>query len=202
MYSGREAWGNRNDTQIRQHRMQRMTRVYTVYQSFSIIRYHQLTKCSKFRTTMVRCSAQNRYLSKQCRSRWDGSLRAVSSGSRLFAVLFFNFRLKPLFVSVDMSKFKNGRVHFRNSGMKGLHVQTLAVYYSISLSISLITVSPVLKYHPNPDLFMVSQLIVSRSFQVFFSGHWVFHGSNFILESQLLLVVRWCLRDVLFFALS
>ena len=32
----------------------------------------------------------------------------------------FDFRLKPLFASVNMSKFKDGRVHFRNFGMKGL----------------------------------------------------------------------------------
>ena len=31
----------------------------------------------------------------------------------------FNFRLKPLFASVDMSKFKDGGVHIRNTGMKG-----------------------------------------------------------------------------------
>ena len=29
-------------------------------------------------------------------------------------------RLKPLFASVDMSKFQDGMVHFRNSGMKEL----------------------------------------------------------------------------------
>ena len=32
-----------------------------------------------------------------------------------------DFRLKPLFTSVDKSKFKNGRVHLRNSGMAGLN---------------------------------------------------------------------------------
>ena len=32
----------------------------------------------------------------------------------------FDFRLKPLFASVDVSKFKDGRVHFRNLGVKGL----------------------------------------------------------------------------------
>ena len=31
---------------------------------------------------------QNRYLCKQCRSRWDGSWRAISSGSTLFAIQF------------------------------------------------------------------------------------------------------------------
>ena len=59
-----------------------------------------------------------RYLCKQCRSRWDGS-----PGSTQFAFFFFFFfflfRLKPLFASVDMLKFKNGRVHLRKPGMKG-----------------------------------------------------------------------------------
>ena len=35
------------------------------------------------------------YLCKQCRSRWDGSLRAVSSGSILFAILFLIFKWHP-----------------------------------------------------------------------------------------------------------
>ena len=32
----------------------------------------------------------------------------------------FDFRLKPLFASMNISKFKGERAHFRNSGMKGL----------------------------------------------------------------------------------
>ena len=36
------------------------------------------------------------------------------SGSTRFVILF-DLRLKPLFVLVDKSKFKNGKVHFRNS---------------------------------------------------------------------------------------
>ena len=35
----------------------------------------------------------------------------------------FCFRLKPLFASVDVSKFKNGTAHFRNSGLKGLKMR-------------------------------------------------------------------------------
>ena len=38
-----------------------------------------------------------------------------------------DFRLKPLFASVDKSKFKNGRFHFWNSGMKGLKPFTIIV---------------------------------------------------------------------------
>ena len=37
-----------------------------------------------------------------------------------FIYIFVFFRLKPLFASVDKSKLKNRRVHFRTSGMKGL----------------------------------------------------------------------------------
>ena len=37
----------------------------------------------------------------------------------------FDFRLKPLFVSVGKPEFKNGIVHFRNSGMKGLKILSL-----------------------------------------------------------------------------
>ena len=33
----------------------------------------------------------------------------------------FDFTQKPLFEAVDMSKFKDGRVHFRNSVIKGLN---------------------------------------------------------------------------------
>ena len=44
---------------------------------------------------------------------------------RIYAVCHsvFDFKLKALFASVDMSKVKDGMVHFRNSEMKGLSVQ-------------------------------------------------------------------------------
>ena len=65
---------------------------------------------------------QNRHLYKQSRSRWDGSCRAVSSGSTLFAILFvilfLVFGWHPFFVTVDISKFKIGISHFRNLGGK------------------------------------------------------------------------------------
>ena len=51
---------------------------------------------------------QNRYLCKQCKSRCHS---------------IFGFRVKPLFTSVDMSKFNAGRprrIHFRNSGWRRL----------------------------------------------------------------------------------
>ena len=31
-----------------------------------------------------------------------------------------DFRLRPLFATLDMSILKDGKVHFRNSGMEGL----------------------------------------------------------------------------------
>ena len=37
---------------------------------------------------------------------------------------YFYFRLKPFFLSADMSKFKDGRLHFRNSGTKGFMSET------------------------------------------------------------------------------
>ena len=40
----------------------------------------------------------------------------------------FDFRLKPLFASVDVSMFMDERVHFRNSGMKGLIPLSPTVY--------------------------------------------------------------------------
>ena len=40
---------------------------------------------------------------------------------------FFDYTLKPLFEAVDMSKFKDGRVHYRNSGMKGLTLDILSM---------------------------------------------------------------------------
>ena len=69
-------------------------------------------------------TVQNKCFCKQCRSWWDGSLWAVSSGSSLFAILSFCnwFLTEPLFARMDVSKFRDGRVHFRNSVMKGLRV--------------------------------------------------------------------------------
>ena len=46
----------------------------------------------------------------------------------------FDFRLKPLFASVDKSKFKNGRVQFRNSRMKGLIITVLYSKYLDTLT--------------------------------------------------------------------
>ena len=47
-----------------------------------------------------------------------------------------DFRLKPLCASVDMSKLKDGRVHFRNSGMKRL-IKTLERNYEVRMRGSL-----------------------------------------------------------------
>ena len=42
-----------------------------------------------------------------------------------------DFRLKLLFVTMDVSKFRDGKVFFRNSGVKGLNVcrKIVAVLY-------------------------------------------------------------------------
>ena len=53
----------------------------------------------------------------QCRSWWDSSLWAVSSGSTLFATMFC-FGLRPLFWAMVLTRFKDGKVHFRNVEMK------------------------------------------------------------------------------------
>ena len=52
----------------------------------------------------------------------DEMARDEPSHQDLYCLPFcFDFRQnKPLFASVDMSKLKEGRVHFRNSGMKRL----------------------------------------------------------------------------------
>ena len=56
---------------------------------------------------------QYRYFSKHRRSsRLIWTYTVCHSG--------FDFRLKPLFASTNMSIFKNGTAHFRNSGMKAL----------------------------------------------------------------------------------
>ena len=64
---------------------------------------------------------QTRYLCKQCRSWWNCSWSTILSGYTLWNIhclpFCFDFRL---FASVDKSQFKNGRVYFRNWGMKEL----------------------------------------------------------------------------------
>ena len=62
---------------------------------------------------------QCRCFCKQCRSRWDGSLRAVSSGSTLFPILWLICDWTLYLWQMDVFKFRGGSVHFRNSGVKG-----------------------------------------------------------------------------------
>ena len=45
-----------------------------------------------------------------------------------------DFKMKPLFASVDMSKFKDRRVHFRHSGMKELGYVLGVQWYCLSES--------------------------------------------------------------------
>ena len=42
----------------------------------------------------------------------------------------FDFELKPLFARMEMSKSKDGRVHFRNTGVKGLK-RNVDIYISL-----------------------------------------------------------------------
>ena len=48
---------------------------------------------------------------------------------RIYTVYYFifDFRLKLLFVLMDISKFKDRRAHFRNSGEKGLNMSNLVM---------------------------------------------------------------------------
>ena len=55
---------------------------------------------------------QYRYLCKQFRSRW-----AVSSDSTMFAFCYWFFTLL-LFATIDVSKFRDERIHFKYSGVK------------------------------------------------------------------------------------
>ena len=40
------------------------------------------------------------------------------------------FRLKLLFSTMELSKFKDGRNHFRNSGVKGLKISSRDIDYT------------------------------------------------------------------------
>ena len=43
----------------------------------------------------------------------------------------FDFRLKPLFASMDVTKFKDGKVHVRNSGVKELMKFSISNRYEV-----------------------------------------------------------------------
>ena len=98
--------------------------MYCNMTGYSLIWTSEQTKPFSARQTKTDTNAQ-------CRSRWDGSWRAVSSGDTLFAIILFGFILKHLFfASVYMSKLKDGRVHFINSGIKGLKLHYLPWKYN------------------------------------------------------------------------
>ena len=63
---------------------------------------------------------QHSYLSKQCRSWWDGSSWAISSGSTLFAIMLLTTDCNLYLKQWKCPFFKNGRVHSKNSGVIGL----------------------------------------------------------------------------------
>ena len=48
------------------------------------------------------------------------TLRDQGREHDLMVLFFFYFRLRPLFELVNKSKFTDGRVHLRESGVKGL----------------------------------------------------------------------------------
>ena len=88
---------------------------------------------------------QNQYL---CSVDPDEMAHNEPSHQDLHCHSLFYFRLKPLFASVDMSNFKEGRVHFRNSRMKGLmdmfcnilslepkNMKSTTIYHGISLTV-------------------------------------------------------------------
>ena len=72
---------------------------------------------STLRVNPFNLADQKRYLCKQCRS-WLVMSHLIRIYTEYHSV--FEFRLKSIFASVDISKFKDGRVHFRKLGMKGL----------------------------------------------------------------------------------
>ena len=61
-------------------------------------------------------------------------MRRLLTSRLIWIYTVCNFRLKSLFESVDMSKLKNGRVHFRNIGMKGLSINVIFVAMKIQIS--------------------------------------------------------------------
>ena len=61
---------------------------------------------------------QDRY----CANSVDPNKTLITSLCKIYSVCrsVFQTEMKPLFASVDMSKYKDRRIHFRNSGRKGL----------------------------------------------------------------------------------
>ena len=82
--------------------------------------------------TLLSPTDLTRYLCKQCRSWWDGSQRAVSSGFTLFAILFR---------SVDWRPLNKGYVHIQwwNSPFQKLSVDRVNTWNHCFLWISLVS---------------------------------------------------------------
>ena len=64
----------------------------------------------------------------------DETARNVSSWSTLFAILLL-ILTKPLFATMDESKFRDGRAHFRSSGMKELYIITYLTHSQSRISV-------------------------------------------------------------------
>ena len=77
--------------------------------------YQELKAANSFNSFSL--TGLNRYQCKQCRPWWRLALFAWVS--TFFVILFFWLTL--LFSTVGYSKFKDGRIHFINSGVKEFH---------------------------------------------------------------------------------
>ena len=105
----------------------------------------------------------------------------MSSFIRIYMVCHstYHFNLKPLFSSVDKSKFKDGRVHFRNSGMKGLKACLRYEYFSDVWNNrsqwSMILVN--FKYKPH---FIITKTSLFKYIQNFTYKNWKFSDKKLI----------------------
>ena len=88
--------------------------VQIVVRIFIVLKYHSFLIRMRYLTLYIK-----HILCEKFRSRWDGSSWAVSSGSTLLAILVLIYKCHFL-AAMDVSKCRKGRVHFRNSGLKGL----------------------------------------------------------------------------------
>ena len=79
---------------------------------FSVWKVHIPTETYSVQVFLWRIpilTGQTIYFCKQCRSRWKGSSRAVSSGSTLFTILFL-LQVSSFLTGMDVSKCRNRKV--------------------------------------------------------------------------------------------
>ena len=87
---------------------------------------------------------QTIYLCKQCTSWWNGSWWAISSGSTLNVILFWFLTDIPI-CNIDMSKFKDGNVHFHILRVE--RDECCIAYLCITLQKKTITCRVLLEFH-------------------------------------------------------